>query len=159
MALAKQNPPADPSEAQNLDDFLCFAIYSTNLAVNRLNKPVLDELGLTYLQYIVLVALYEQDDQTVGGLGDKLFLDSSTLTPLLKRLETMGHLTRQRDREDERQVRVRLTPQGRSVRERAFAFRSDLVKGMGLSPADFQHLREQMVKLRANVLDAVRENR
>jgi MarR family transcriptional regulator, organic hydroperoxide resistance regulator len=159
MALAEQNPPADPSEAQNLDDFLCFAIYSTNLAVNRLNKPVLDELGLTYLQYIVLVALYEQDDQTVGGLGDKLFLDSSTLTPLLKRLETMGHLTRQRDREDERQVRVRLTPQGRSVRERAFAFRTGVVKAMGLSPAGFQHLREQMVKLRANVLDAVRENR
>ena len=159
MPVAKQNPPADPSEAQNLDDFLCFAIYSTNLAVNRLNKPVLDELGLTYLQYIVLVALYEQDDQTVGGLGDKLFLDSSTLTPLLKRLETMGHLTRQRDPEDERQVRVRLTPQGRSMRERAFAFRSDLVKGMGLSPAEFQHLREQMVKLRANMLDAVRVNR
>ena len=81
MALAKQNRPADPGEAQNLDDFLCFAIYSANLAVNRLNKPVLDELGLTYLQYIVLVALYEHDDQTVGGLGDKLFLDSSTLTP------------------------------------------------------------------------------
>ena len=95
--LGQESPPADPGEAQNLDDFLCFAIYSTNLAVNRLNKPVLDELGLTYLQYIVLVALYEQDDQTVSGLGDKLFLDSSTLTPLLKRLETMGHLTRQRD--------------------------------------------------------------
>jgi DNA-binding MarR family transcriptional regulator len=158
MALAKQPPAADPSEAQNLDDFLCFAIYSTNLAVNRLNKTVLDELGLTYLQYIVLVALYEQDDQTVGGLGDKLFLDSSTLTPLLKRLETMGHLTRQRDPEDERQVRMRLTPQGRSVRERAFAFRSDLVKAMGLSPADFQHLRDQMVKLRTNLSDAVREN-
>jgi MarR family transcriptional regulator, organic hydroperoxide resistance regulator len=156
MALAEQLPPADPGEAQNLDDFLCFAIYSANLAVNRLNKPVLDELGLTYLQYIVLVALYERDDQTVGGLGDRLFLDSSTLTPLLKRLETMGHLTRQRDPEDERQVRVRLTPQGRSVRERAFAFRSDLVKAMGLSPAGFQHLREQMVKLRANLLDAVR---
>ena len=82
MAHAKQKSPADPSEAQSLDDFLCFAIYSTNLAVNRLNKPVLDQLGLTYLQYIVLVALYEQDDQTVGGLGEKLFLDSSTLTPL-----------------------------------------------------------------------------
>ena len=75
MAQAKQKHPADPSETTKLDDFLCFAIYSTNLAVNRLNKPVLDELGLTYLQYIVLVALYEQDDQTVGGLGDKLFLD------------------------------------------------------------------------------------
>jgi DNA-binding MarR family transcriptional regulator len=158
MALAKQKPLADPSEAENLDDFLCFAIYSTNLAVNRLNKPVLDELGLTYLQYIVLVALYEQDDLTVGGLGDKLFLDSSTLTPLLKRLETMGHVTRQRDPEDERQVRVRLTPQGRRVRERAFAFRNDLVKAMGLSAADFQHLREQILKLRANLSNAGREN-
>ena len=158
MAQAKQNPPADPGEAQNLDDFLCFAIYSTNLAVNRLNKPVLDELGLTYLQYIVLVALYEQDDQTVGSLGDRLFLDSSTLTPLLKRLETMGHLTRQRDPQDERQVRLRLTSQGRSVREQAFAFRHDLVKAMGLSAADFQYLREQMVKLRANLTDAAREN-
>jgi DNA-binding MarR family transcriptional regulator len=159
MVLAKQKQHASPDEAIKLDDFLCFAIYSANLAMNRINKPVLDELGLTYLQYIVLVALYEQDDQTVGGLGEKLFLDSSTLTPLLKRLETMGHVTRQRDPEDERQVRVRLTPQGRSIRERAFAFRSRLVKAMGLSPADFQHLREQMVKLRANTLEAVRENR
>lgn len=153
MPAAKQHPPADPSEAQNLDDFLCFAIYSANLAVNRLNKPVLDELGLTYLQYIALVALYEQDDQTVGGLGEKLFLDSSTLTPLLKRLETMGHLTRQRDPEDERQVRVRLTSQGRSIRERAFAFRADLAKAMGLSAAEFQHLRKELVKLRANLSD------
>jgi DNA-binding MarR family transcriptional regulator len=153
MTLAM--PPADPGDAQNLDDFLCFAIYSTNLAVNRLNKPVLDELGLTYLQYIVLVTLYEQDDQTVSGLGDKLFLDSSTLTPLLKRLETMGHLTRQRDPEDERQVRVRITPQGRRVRERALAFRSQLVKAMGLSTADFKHLREELVKLRDNLSDVV----
>jgi MarR family transcriptional regulator, organic hydroperoxide resistance regulator len=156
MALAKHNRPADPGEAQNLDDFLCFAIYSTNLAVNRLNKPVLDQLGLTYLQYIVLVSLYEHDDQTVGNLGDKLFLDSSTLTPLLKRLETMGHLTRQRDPEDERQVRVRLTPQGRSVRERAFAFRDELVKAMGLGAADFQHLREELVKLRDKLSDVAR---
>jgi DNA-binding MarR family transcriptional regulator len=158
MALAKQKPPADPSEVQNLDDFLCFAIYSTNLAVNRLNKSVLDKLGLTYLQYIVLVALYEHDDQTVGGLGDKLFLDSSTLTPLLKRLETMGHLTRQRDPQDERQVRVRLTPQGRSLREQAFAFRGDLVKAMGLNAAEFRQLREQILKLRDNLSDGAREN-
>jgi DNA-binding MarR family transcriptional regulator len=154
MALAKKkNAPADPSEAQNLDDFLCFAIYSTNLAVNRLNKPVLDELGLTYLQYIALVALYERDDQTVSGLGARLFLESSTLTPLLKRLEAMGHLTRQRDPEDERQVRVRLTPQGRSVRERALAYRSKLANAMGLGAADFQRLREELVKLRANLSD------
>ena len=156
MALAKQKPPADPDDATKLDDFLCFAIYSANLAMNRLNKPVLDELGLTYLQYMVLVALYEQDDQTVGSLGDKLFLDSSTLTPLLKRMEVMGHLTRQRDPEDERQVRVRLTPQGRSVREGALAFRSGLVDAIGLSAAEFQHLREQLVKLRANLSEALR---
>jgi hypothetical protein len=71
-------------EAPKLDDFLCFAIYSTNPAVNRVYKPLLDELGITYPQYIVLIALYDEDDQTVGGLGDKLFLDSSTLTPMLK---------------------------------------------------------------------------
>lgn len=153
MASAKKTAP-NPSETTKLDDFLCFAIYSTNLAVQRLQKPLLDELGLTYLQYIVLVTLYQHDDQTVGGLGDKLFLDSSTLTPLLKRLEAMGHLTRQRDPEDERQVRLRLTPQGRSVREQALAYRSELVETMGLGAAEFQHLREDLVKLRSNLSDA-----
>jgi DNA-binding MarR family transcriptional regulator len=156
MASAKPKPAADPSEAQNLNDFLCFAIYSTNLAVNRLNKPVLDELGLTYLQYVALVSLYEEDDQTVSGLGEKLFLDSSTLTPMLKRLETMGHLTRQRDPQDERVVRVRLTPQGRSVREQAFTYRDQLVKAMGLNATDFRRLREELLKLRANLSEPVR---
>lgn len=144
-------PSAEPADTQNLDDFLCFAIYSTNLAVNRLNKAVLDRLGLTYLQYIVLVALYEKDDRTVSGLGDQLYLDSSTLTPLLKKLEAMGHLTRQRDAEDERQVRIRLTSQGRSVREAALAFRGEQVDAMGLDAAQFAGLREQLVKLRTNL--------
>ena len=157
MALAKQKPPADPADIRALDDFLCFAVYSANLAINRALKPVLDDLGLTYLQYIVLVALYEQDGQTVSALGDKLFLDSSTLTPLLKRMEGMGHLTRQRDPEDERQVRVRLTPQGRSLREQAFAYRGEMIEAMGLSAAEYWQLREQMAKLRANLSDAARE--
>lgn len=155
MALAKQKPPPDPDDATKLDDFLCFAIYSANLAMNRLNKPVLDELGLTYPQYIVLVALYEQDDQTVSSLGEKMFLDSSTLTPLLKRMEAMGHLTRQRDPEDERQVRLRLTPQGRSVREGALPFRSGLVDAIGLNATEFQQLRERLVKLRTNLSNAM----
>src|SRR5215471_12081518 len=137
MSLAKQSPPGDPAEIRALDDFLCFAVYTANLAINRALKPVLDELGLTYLQYIVLVALYEQDDQTVGSLGDKLFLDSSTLTPLLKRMEAMGHLTRQRDPEDERQVRVRLTAQGRGLREQAFAYRGGMIDAMGLSRTEY----------------------
>jgi DNA-binding MarR family transcriptional regulator len=149
--LTKKTAAPDPADTSKLDDFLCFAIYSTNLAVNRLNKPVLDQLGLTYLQYIVIVTLYEQNDQTVGGLGEKLFLESSTLTPLLKRLEAMGHVTRHRAAEDERQVRVHLTPQGRKVREQALAFRSELVEAMGLDAADFRSLREQLLKLRGNL--------
>ena len=151
--MAKPKTSADPSAAEFIDDFLCFAVYSANLAINRLNKPMLDELGLTYLQYIVLVALFETDDQTVGGLGDRLFLDSSTLTPLLKRLEAMGHITRQRDPEDERVVRVHLTAKGRSVRERAFAYRDGLVKAMGLGGADYEHLREELVKFRTTLSD------
>jgi MarR family transcriptional regulator, organic hydroperoxide resistance regulator len=154
--VAKRPPAANPGEATNFNDFMCFAIYSTNLAVQRLQKPVLDELGLTYLQYIVLVVLYEQDDQTVGGLGDRLTLDSSTLTPLLKRLEAMGHLTRQRDPKDERQVRLRLTPQGRSVRERALAYRGELVEAMGLGAADYDRLRDDLAKLRANLSNVAR---
>ena len=152
--MSKQDAPADPGAAQYIDDFLCFAVYSTNLAVNRMNKPMLDELGLTYLQYIVLVALYEKDGQTVGGLGERLFLDSSTLTPLLKRLETMGHVTRQRDPDDERVVHVHLTSKGRSVRDKAFAYRDRLVRAMGLGGADYQHLREELVKLRTRLSDA-----
>jgi len=150
MALTKA--AADPADTQNLDDFLCFALYSANLALNRLNKSVLDKLGLTYLQYIVLVALYEEDDRIVSDLGDQLFLDSSTLTPLLKKLEAMGHLTRQRDPQDERQVRLRITPQGRSVREQALAFRGDQVDAMGLDPAEFRNLRKQLLKLRTNLI-------
>src|ERR1700730_11327487 len=147
MSTAKKSQLSDPSDAQNLDDFLCFAIYSTNLAVNRLNMTALEGLGLTYLQYVVLVALYEKDDQTVSALGEKMFLDSSTLTPLLKRLEAMGHLTRQRDPNDERVVRLRMTPKGRKVREKALDFREQLVKKMGLSPNEFRSLREDLVKL------------
>ena len=153
MATSKKVQPANPSDAQSLDDFLCFAIYSTNLAVNRLNKPVLDELGLTYLQYVALVLLYEHDDQTVSSLSDKLFLESSTLTPLLKRLEAMGHVTRQRDPQDERVVKVAITLKGRKVREKALDYREQLVEKMGLSAVDFQNLREELVKLRTNLSD------
>jgi DNA-binding MarR family transcriptional regulator len=137
-----------------LDEFLCFAVYSTNLAFNRVYKPLLDELGLTYPQYIALVALYEEADQTVGRLGEKLFLDSSTLTPLLKRLEAMGVVTRQRDPQDERQVRINLTPQGRALRERGRAVRISMQRATGLAPEEQRHLREEMVRLRGNLTAA-----
>jgi len=89
-----------------LDDFLCFGVYSTGLAFNRLYKPLLDRYGLTYPQYLVMVALARRDDQTVGELGGQLFLESNTLTPLIKRLEAAALVTRQRDTKDERVVRV-----------------------------------------------------
>jgi len=155
MSTAKRVSPANPSDSVSLDDFLCFAIYSTNLAVNRLNASVLDKLGLTYLQYVALVSLYEHDNQTVSSLGEKLFLDSSTLTPLLKRLEAMGHVTRQRDKQDERVVRVNITGKGRKVREKALDYREELVKKMGLNATDFRNLREQLVKLRDNLSEGL----
>ena len=107
--------------AGSLADFLCFAVYSTNLAFGRAYKQLFEELGITYPQYATLIALNEAGDQTVGELGDKLFLESSTLTPLLKRLEAAGYVTRRRDAEDERQVRVSLTPEGKAVSRRRSA--------------------------------------
>jgi MarR family transcriptional regulator, organic hydroperoxide resistance regulator len=146
-------------EAAKLDDILCFAIYSANLAVNRVYKPLLDKLGLTYPQFLVLVALYKQDDQTVGDLGNQLFLDSSTLTPLLKRMESAGYLTRQRDPLDERQVRIRMTRRGRSAREKSVGFLDGLVSSSRLDPAAYVQLREELTKLRDNLFKAARANR
>ena len=137
-----------------LERQVCFALATTNRAVLAVYRPLLEPLGLTHPQYLVMLALWERDGVPVKDIGERLFLDSGTLTPLLKRLEAMGHLTRQRDPKDERQVRVRLTPEGRKVRERALAFRSELVRAMGLDAADFQHLREELVKLRTNLSTA-----
>ena len=146
-------------EVAKLEDILCFAIYSTNLAVNRVYKPLLDKLGLTYPQFLVLAALYKQDDQTVGDLGNQLFLDSSTLTPLLKRMESAGYLTRQRDTTDERQVRIRLTRQGRVAREKSVGYLDGFVSSSGLDPAAYVQLREELTKLRDNLFKAARANR
>src|SRR5689334_24753737 len=96
-----------------LNDLLCFAVYAAGHGFNRVYKPLLDPLGLTYPQYLVMKALWEQDSQTVGALGEKLSLESNTLTPLLKRLEAQGRVRRVRDPRDERQVRVQLTAAGR----------------------------------------------
>lgn len=102
-----------------LDRQLCFALYSASLAMTRFYKPLLAPLGLTYPQYLVMLLLWEQDDRSVGTLGEQLQLDSGTLTPLLKRLEAQRLILRLRDAADERRVRVRLTDEGRALRERA----------------------------------------
>src|SRR5687767_7416682 len=107
------------SSGQPLGNHLCFAVYSMSHAFSRAYRQLLDPLGLTYPQYIVLVVLWEQDKLTVKEIGERLFLDSGTLTPLLKRLESMGHIHRVRDKQDERQVRIELTETGRRLRENA----------------------------------------
>ena len=143
-----------PAAAVPLSDFLCFAVYSANLAFGKAYKPILEELGLTYTQYVTIIALWEQDNQTVSGLGEKLFLESNTLTPMLKKLEAMGYLERQRDPEDERQVRVSLTKNGRRLREKAL--KMDLTDATGLAPNEFAKVQKAIVTLRNNLINAVR---
>lgn len=138
------------------DDLLCFAIYSAGHAFNRVYKPLLDALDLTYPQYLVMVALWAKDDQTVGSLGEKLFLESSTLTPLLKRLESLGYIRRSRDPSDERQVRVRLTDKGAGLRKKAKDVPRCILEASGLSPDAARRLRTQITALRDSLLSANR---
>ena len=140
---------------RRLGDFLCFAIYSANLAYGRAYKQGLDELGLTYPQWIAIVAMWEKDEQTVGELGDTMFLESNTLTPILKKLEAMGYLRRQRDPADERQVRVSLTDAGRRLRDRGMQMK--LVKSSGLKADEFARLQKSVVTLRDNLIKATAE--
>ncbi|MEE6166675.1 MULTISPECIES: MarR family winged helix-turn-helix transcriptional regulator [unclassified Mycolicibacterium] len=143
-------------DTPRLSDFLCFAIYSANLAYGKAYKPILEKLGVTYTQYIAIVALWEQDHQTVGSLGEKLFLESNTLTPILKKLETMGYLTRERDPNDERQVVVSLTDAGRNLRQQGLEM--DLVAATGLEPEEFRAMQRGVVKLRDNLREHAQEN-
>ena len=145
----------NPKKSARLDDFLCFAVYSANLAYGRAYKPILEELGLTYTQYIAIVALWEEDDQTVSRLGGKLFLESNTLTPILKKLESMGYLTRRRDPKDERQVRVNLTEAGRRLREKGLTM--NLIKQTRLPPEEFAKLQKAVSNLRDSLMEAVGE--
>ena len=140
--------PATP-KSPPLSDYLCFAVYSANLAFGRAYRPVLEPLGLTYTQYVALVALWEQDDQTVGSLGEKLVLESNTLTPILKKLEQTGFVERRRDPADERQVRIRLTPKGRDLQNECISDR--LIDATGLN-SDFTRLRAAIAGLRDNLL-------
>jgi len=144
-----------PGVDRRLGDFLCFAIYSANLAFGRAYRKGLEDLGLTYPQWIAIVALWEQDGQTVSELGEKMFLESNTLTPVLKKLETMGYLRRQRDPADERQVRVSLTDEGRLLREKGMQM--NLVASTGLKPDEFVRLQETVVTLRDNLIKATAE--
>jgi DNA-binding MarR family transcriptional regulator len=150
--------PTKRSEAAKLADFMCFTIYSTNLAYSRVYKTVLEQLGVTYPQYIAIIALWEEDRQTVKGLSEKLFLEPSTITPMLQRLEAMGYLRRTRDDEDERSVRVSLTERGRRLREKGLGFGERTVKASGLPAEEFPVLQKAVARLRDNLVKASKED-
>lgn len=145
------------AESQMLDNQLCFALYSTSLAMTKLYKPLLEPLGLTYPQYLALLVLWEQDGPSVGALGERLFLDSGTLTPLLKRMEAAGWLQRERAADDERRVHVRLTAEGRALKRRAQAVPRQLAESAGCSAEELAGLTERLQQLRSQLVDSTRE--
>jgi len=124
------NAPSGP-----FDGYICFAIYSAGLAFNRLYKPLLDRFGLTYPQYLTMVALRARDGQSISELGEALFLESNTLTPMIKRMEAAGLVQRQRDKRDERIVRVTLTADGRHLAEGLACVPAEVVTAIGMDPA------------------------
>ena len=143
-----ENPTPKSDEMLSPAEMLCFAVYSTSHAFNRVYKTVLAPLGLTYPQYLAMVSLWGCEQQTVGGLCIALGLESSTLTPLLKRLEAARLIERSRDANDERQVRVRLTEAGRALRVRASEVPERILKLTGLSIADAIRLHGEITALR-----------
>lgn len=138
-------------ETPPLSELLCFAVYSASHAFTRFYKPLLKELGLTYPQYLVMIALWAEDDQIVSGLGRQLQLESNTLTPLLKRLEKLGFVARRRDDADERQVRVTLTDEGRALQKRAAAIPDCITDATALSADELDRLTAEIVLLRENL--------
>lgn len=134
-----------------LDDFLCFAVYSTGFAFNRVYKKPLAKLGLTYPQFLVMAALWREDGVSVGALGQTLSLETSTLTPLLKRLEAMGLIARRRSAEDERRVFVSLTEKGSALRTEADAVMRCIFTAADLTPEAFVKLTREIQALRHNL--------
>lgn len=134
-----------------LDNQLCFLIYSTNLALNQVYRQLLAPLGLTYPQYLVMLVLWEKDQLTVSDIGERLFLESSTLTPLLKKLEAAGLITRKRSSQDERQVIITLTAQGQALQLQATDIPNQLAQAASCSPTTLLALKDQLSELRSNL--------
>ena len=147
----KSAAPVDPHALQRLDHQLCFALYSSSLLMTKLYKPVLGPLGLTYPQYLVLLVLWETDAIGVGELGARLYLDSGTLTPLLKRMEAAGLLARARAAADERRVIVSLSAAGRALRRKAARVPLEVACATGCPLSDLAKLTAQLHTLRSHL--------
>jgi DNA-binding MarR family transcriptional regulator len=151
--MSKNTLPPGIEAPRTLDGQLCFALYSANLAMGKLYRQLLSGLDLTYPQYLVMLVLWEGDGITVSELGDRLFLDSATLTPLLKRLQAAGLVQRTRGIHDERQVIVTLTDEGRALREKAGQVPVDVFCATGCEIDEVIGLKSQLEKLRAGLID------
>ncbi|MFC3337316.1 MarR family winged helix-turn-helix transcriptional regulator [Paracandidimonas soli] len=152
MDPAVKNTSKPDDDSLRLDNQLCFALYSASLAMNRVYRGLLKDLGLTYPQYLVMLVLWEQDGQTVSSIGQRLYLDSATLTPLLKRLEALQLVSRQRDPSDERQVIISLTGQGNALRERARHIPQAAMCATQRPTGKLAGLSRQLKKLREGLL-------
>ena len=144
MSQSKDTVVQAPVEVLRLDRQLCFALYGAAQRVTRLYRPLLDALGLTYPQYLAMLVLWEASPRTVGAMGDALDLDSSTLTPLLKRLEAGGLIDRRRDPKDERRVIVALTDKGLALRDKALSIPEQIFCQVGLPLDELATLREKL---------------
>jgi MarR family transcriptional regulator, organic hydroperoxide resistance regulator len=148
-----QKPESTRNPALLLDNQLCFALYSTSLAMTKIYKPLLAPLGLTYPQYLAMLVLWEQDGVMVSELGERLYLDSGTLTPLLKRLEGSGLIARLRDVADERRVHITLTAAGRKLKAKAAAIPACVLRAAGCSLPDLASLTRQVQTLRLKLVN------
>jgi DNA-binding MarR family transcriptional regulator len=146
----REQPEPDMPSPPDVDEMLCFSIYSAGHAFNQLYRPLLDAIGLTYPQYLVMVALWNRDGRTVKELGETLFLDSSTLTPLLKRLEAAGLLTRTRNPQDERQVLLHVSEKGRALQQDAAPVAQCVNDTVGLDADTVKTIR--------SAIDAIRDS-
>jgi len=145
------NKPLSASPSLALDQQLCFALYSTMIGVNKVYRTLLKPLGLTYSQYLVMLVLWERDAQTVSEIGERLFLDSATLTPMLKRLEAAGLIERQRSEVDERQVIISLSTEGKALEVPAREVPACVAAAMACAPGELEVLRTQLNDLRGRL--------
>lgn len=152
-AMNSETRPASeaPKLSLRLDEQLCFSLYATNLAMHKLYRKLLGQLGLTYPQYLVMMVLWERDDVMVSEIGERLYLDSATLTPLLKRMEAQGVLTRARDTRDERQVIIRLTAQGRALQQQAESVPGSVFCAADCSVDELVQIKTQLDLLRSRL--------
>ncbi len=153
--MPRRAAPAPDADWLALDRQLCFALYASSLAMTKLYKPLLEPLGLTYPQYLVMLVLWERDGLAVGEIGERLALDSGTLTPLLKRLELAGLVLRLRDTGDERRVRVALSAAGRALRHRAEAVPQAIATASGCTLGELRDLTAQLQGLRQRLADTL----